>query len=92
MVTQSQPKTIKLKVEAQQAKYFRALPLHPSQREMINDKYSVFTYRMRITSDLVAEILSHGPRVTVISPVELKTMLINELNDALKCYEELNNG
>ena len=49
MVTQSQPRTVKLKVEARQAKYFRALPLHPSQEEMVNDKYSIFTYRLRIT-------------------------------------------
>ena len=49
MVTQAKPKTIKLKVDQRQAKYFRALPLHPSQQEMLNDKYSIFTYHLRIT-------------------------------------------
>lgn len=86
MVTQATPKTVKLKVDAQQAKYFRALPLHPSQKEMINDKYSVFTYRLRITQDFVAEILSHGAHITVLSPPELKTMLITDLQAALANY------
>lgn len=89
MVTQSNPKTVKLKVEARQAKYFRALPLHPSQQEMVNDKYSIFTYHLRITPDLVSELLSYGPNVTVLSPPELKTMLIADLRAAIGNYAEL---
>lgn len=86
MVTQSQPKTVKLRVESRQAKYFRALPLHPSQQEMVNDKYSIFTYRLRITPDFVAELLSHGPRVAVLSPPELRAMVVSDLRDALANY------
>lgn len=86
MVTQAQPKTVKIKVESRQAKYFRALPLHPSQEEMVNDKYSIFTYRLRITPDFVSELLSFGPRVTVLAPPELKTMLIADLRAALDSY------
>ncbi len=89
MVTQSEPRTVKLKVESRQAKYLRALPLHPSQEEMISDKFSIFTYRLRITSDFVAQLLSYGPRITVVSPPELKTMVTNELRSALANYEEL---
>ncbi len=87
MVTESKPRTVKLKVDLRQAKYFRALPLHPSQQEMVSDQYSYFTYRLRITPDFVAEILSHGPRITVISPPELKTMVVTELRAALDNYE-----
>jgi len=87
MVTQAEPKTVKLKVESRQAKYFRALPLHPSQEEMISDKYSIFTYRLRITHDFVAELLSFGPRITVLSPPELRTMVLSDLRDALANYE-----
>lgn len=87
MVTQGEPKTVKLRVEARQAKYFRALPLHHSQEEMVSDKFSIFTLHLRITSDFVAEILSHGPQITVISPPELKTLVINELRAALGNYE-----
>ena len=88
MVTQSQPKTIKLKVDSRQSKYFRALPLHPSQEEMVSDTYSIFTYRMRITPDLVAQLLSYGPSVTVLSPPELKAMLLTDLRAALANYEQ----
>ena len=87
MVTQSRPHTVKLQVEPRQAKYFRALPLHHSQQEMVSDSYSVFTYRLRITPDFVAEILSHGPAVTVISPPELRAMVVTSLIDTLDNYD-----
>lgn len=86
MVTQGKPRTVKLKVDSRQAKYFRALPLHVSQQEMVSDDYSIFTYKLRITPDFVAELLSHGPRITVISPPELKTMVTTELRAALENY------
>ena len=86
MVTQARPKTIKLKVDQRQAKYFRALPLHPSQQEMLNDKYSIFTYHLRITPDLVAQLLSYGPAVTVLSPPELRAMLLTDLRATLANY------
>lgn len=85
--TRAKAKTVKLKVEAWRAKYFRALPLHASQKEMISDKFSIFTYRMRITPDLVSEILSFGASVTVLSPPELRTMVINDLNNAIANYQ-----
>lgn len=87
MVTQSRPREIKLKVSSRQAKYFRALPLHGSQSEMITNDYSVFTYQMRITSDLVAEILSHGPDIVVLAPVELRAMVTERLRTALQNYD-----
>lgn len=86
MVTQGAPKTVKLKVTARQAKYLRALPLHHSQQEMVGDAYSLFTYRMRITPDFVAELLSHGPDITVVAPPELKTMVVESLRAALSNY------
>ena len=86
MVTKSEPKTVKLQVESRQAKYFRALPLHASQQEMVNDKYSIFTYKLRITPDFVSELLSYGPRVTVLSPPELRAMVVNDLKEALSKY------
>ena len=86
MVTQAEAKTVKLKVEARQAKYFRALPLHTSQEEMVSDKFSIFTYRLRITPDFVSELLSFGPSVTVLAPPELRTMVVSELQSALANY------
>ena len=79
-------KRIVLRVEPTQAKYFRALPLHPSQQEEVHDEYSVFTYRMRITYDLKEEIMSHGASIEVMEPKELKTLIRTELEQALKHY------
>ena len=85
--THGDVKDIKLRVDARQAKYIRAVPLHHSQQEMVHDTFSIFTYRMKISPDLVEEILSHGSRITVIQPPELKAMVVNELRDSLDNYE-----
>ena len=80
-------KRIVLRVEPTQAKYFRALPLHSSQQEVVHDDYSIFTYKMRITYDLKEEIMSHGATIEVLEPKELKTLIRAELEQALKNYQ-----
>lgn len=77
-----------LRVDPRQAKYFNALPLHSSQSETLHDNYSLFTYRLRITDDFVEELLSHGPRVTVLEPPELRAKMRHELSEALLAYAE----
>lgn len=84
--SQSEPRRIAIKADPLRAKYLRALPLHPSQSEVVHDKYSIFYYQMRLTADLVEEILSHGPRLTVIEPPELRAMVATELRAALATY------
>lgn len=81
-------KEVKIRVDSQQAKYLRELPLHHSQLEMVHDRYSIFTYRLRLTADFVSELLSYGPRITVIAPAELRAMVVTSLKDALKNYED----
>lgn len=85
----NEPKEIKLRVEPVQAKYMRALPLHPSQREAVVHEggYSVFTFKMRITYDLREQLLSMGGNVEVLSPPELKTQIKEELKRALALYD-----
>lgn len=78
--------TVKLKATPREAKYLRTLPLHPSQEEMIHDEYSIFHYRMRLTPDLVGEILSHGPRLEVLEPAELRAQVAEELRNSLSLY------
>ncbi len=84
---QNEPKRITLRVEPTQAKYFRALPLHPSQTEEVHDSYSLFNYRMRITYDLKEEIMSHGASIEVLEPKELKMLIRNEMENALAHYD-----
>lgn len=89
VVTQNAPRKIVLRVNPHQAKYFRALPLHHSQQETISDSFSLFTYRMRLTDDFIAELLSYGPSVTVLEPAELRAMVETSLRESLKNYENL---
>ncbi len=84
--SQGEPKDIQIRTDARQAKYFRALPLHPSQQEWLHDDFSIFTYKLRLTPDFVAELLSYGPKVTVMSPPELRAMVVSELRAALDSY------
>lgn len=89
--SQGEVKKIVLRVDARQAKYFRALPLHHSQSEMIGDRYSYFTYRMRLTQDLVQELLGYGPSVKVEAPAELRAMMVSSLRQSLNNYTEEQN-
>ena len=79
-------KRVVLRVEPTQAKYFRALPLHESQQEEVHDRYSIFSYKMRITYDLKEEIMSHGATIEVLEPKELKMLIRKELEEALANY------
>lgn len=83
---QDEPKRIVIKAETTQAKYLRALPLHPSQQEELHDKYSIFTYHMRNTYDLRERLLSHGSSIEVLEPAELKVQIVNELKKTLEIY------
>ncbi len=67
--------TVRLKVDYNQSKYMRSLPLHHSQREVeTTDKYSVFELRLRPTVDFVQELLSQcypNDAVEVLEPAWL---------------------
>lgn len=87
VVDSSEPRTVTLQANRQQAQYLRALPLHPSQEEMINDQYSIFTYRLLLTPDFLRELMSLGPDITVIGPPELRLLLTARLRETLALYE-----
>lgn len=80
-------RTVKLQTTPTQAKYFRALPLHSSQKEEVHDKYSVFTFKLQLNYELAHEILALGDAVKVLEPPELKAMVVTQLKDALGQYE-----
>lgn len=86
VVNHGEVKDVILRVDARQAKYLRALPLHHSQRETVSDGYSLFSYRLKISDDFVQEILSHGPAVTVVRPPELRAMVVASLRATLDRY------
>ena len=86
--THGEVRKVTIRVDPRQAKYFRALPLHHSQEEMIHDQYSIFNYHLRLTPDFVQELLSYGPKVTVLAPTELRLMMINNIKQSLDNYNQ----
>ena len=84
--SESDVKTVRLRVTPSQAKYFRALPFHASQEEEIHDDYSIFTYKLKLNYELAHEILALGDSVKVLDPPELRTMVMQELQSALSQY------
>ena len=65
--------TVVLKVDAGQANYMRALPLHSSQKEVEKNKFgSIFTLKIRPTFDFMQEILWNGDTVEVLEPQWLR--------------------
>lgn len=88
IVDHSEAKRVSIRTDPRQAKYLRALPLHHSQNEIIHDSYSIFSYRLQLTPDFVQELLSYGPKITVIEPPELRAMIITNLKEALAAYND----
>ena len=74
-------------MKPKQAKYFRALPLHHSQREDVHERYSIFHYKMFLTYDLTQQLLSYGPEIEVLEPRELKVAIIEKLKETLEQYK-----
>lgn len=67
------PEIIQLEVYGTKAKYFKALPLHHSQKMIFEtDGYTQFQYYMSPTYDLKQELLSHGDEIRVIVPEHLR--------------------
>lgn len=87
VVTKTEPRRIAIRTSHRSANYLRDLPLHPSQQEVLHDGFSIFYYKMRITEDLVTELLSYGPRIVVLEPPELRAIMTSNLRDALAGYE-----
>ena len=81
-------KRVALRTDSRQAKYFRSVPLHHSQQEVIHDSYSIFYFKIKLTPDFVQEILSYGPKVTVLSPPELRAIMVDSLKKTLDTYAD----
>lgn len=79
---------VQIKTSPKQAKYFRALPFHSTQQEVIHDDYSVFTFRLKLNYELVHELLSYGNALKVMEPPELVMMIKSELKSTLELYDK----
>lgn len=78
---------ITLKVDKEEANYFKNLPLHPSQQIILeNDTYTLFTLSLSPTYDFIMEILSHGPKVEVLGPESVRRTMVNKITELFKIY------
>ena len=84
----SNAEQVLLRVEERQAKYFRTLPLHHTQREEESDgEYAVFSlYTCPDDFDLRQDILSFGPSVEVLEPLSLRKKLGETIAKMDKMY------
>ena len=87
MSSSAPAKDVVLRVDSEEAKYLRALPLHHSQRESLCNGYSMFYLRLCLTYDFLQEILSRGDRIVVVAPEELKAMVVESLNKSVENYK-----
>lgn len=83
--------SVVLKVSSVQAGYFKTLPLHETQKTVSDtETHTVFKYEMKITNDLIKEILSYGADVEVMSPQSLRSKIEKHLSAALQKYKKHN--
>ena len=82
--------TIELKVDNDRAHYFRALPLHHSQKELVekkDDEHSFFTYELRPSNDFYQALLHHAENVEVISPKEVREEMAKKVRAMAEKYK-----
>ena len=83
------PELIRLRVKKAQRDYFRTLPLHPSQKEVLTeDEYSEFTVFLRPTFDFIQQVLAQREYTQVLEPLELRQSIKDILMDMLSDYED----
>ncbi|MDR1897701.1 MAG: WYL domain-containing protein [Prevotellaceae bacterium] len=76
-----EPSEVILSFEPFQGKYIKSLPLHATQKIMLdNDDELRIRLTVYLTHDFLMELLSHGDRVKVLQP----TQLIDELKEIYK--------
>ena len=80
---------VKLKVSAGQANYIRDLKIHESQKEVErNEEYSIFTYRLRPSYDIIQELLWNGEDVEVLEPLWLRKEIAGKIKQMWNKYNK----
>jgi predicted DNA-binding transcriptional regulator YafY len=83
------PEKVLLSFTPQQSNYIKTLPLHPTQRILLdNDKECQIELFVKINYELIMKILSYGESVRVLKPDSLAGEIKNSLAEALKSYKD----
>ena len=81
------PSTVEIKVSSDQVKYVESLPLHPSQKVVMETSdYTLFQYHLVPTFDFRQEILSRGSTFEVMSPEWFRDEVKEEISAMYKNY------
>lgn len=91
-VDRSQPevKPIRIRTDSATANFIRTLPLHSSQIEVEHtNEYSIFTYRLSTTYDLIQELRKHGPNLEVLEPADLRNKFHQDALLLKETYEKM---
>ena len=82
-----EPQEIILSFDALQGKYIKSLPIHDTQKIVIDtEDEQQISLRLCITHDLVMELLSYGEHVKVLQPVELVDIVKEAQENASQQY------
>lgn len=78
---------VELEVSPYMFNYIKTLPLHPSQ-EIIreNEKTCQIRLRLKVSDELVTELLSYGKHIKVTRPRSLQKAMVNSLRETLMQY------
>ena len=80
--------TITFRCSESEAKFLRDLPIHRSQEELRKEGDSViFSIFVCPDKNLIMEICKHGNRIEIISPIEVREAVKEELTKALEQYK-----
>ena len=83
------PQRIVIRAFGDERYYMRDLPLHHSQEVLKEgDDYTDYKFFVRPSTDFIAELLSKGDRIEVLSPDSLRSKIREEHLKAAKRYEK----
>jgi len=83
------PIRIKIKIEAEQAKYIDSKPLHPSQKRMkleVKRDYYETSINVIPNYELIKTLLSFGSKIEVLSPLSIKKQLAYHVEEMYGYY------
>ena len=81
------PTPVKIKVVSDQVRYIDSLPLHESQKLIVETpEYGIFEYNLVPTYDFRQELLSNGPAIEVLEPEEIREEIKADIAQMYKNY------
>ena len=83
-----EPQEVCLRVYHPYQENFRKNPFHPTQEEKYDmNTFTVFTYKLYITDELVDELIKLGDKVSVSYPEELRIKVLRKINRIMERYK-----